>query len=283
MSLIEERNISITARCGILFGGVLNQFGWFFLGFGLIFFWGFATKADFSFIHFQGEVVTVEGIATEWLETNVSINETPVIENRYKFTSEDGIEFEDFSYSTGRSVEVGKPVAVEYPKGKPKYSRIVGMKRQPFGLFVLLVAIFPLAGLVLILAGIKKSRRTLKLLKYGKITTGKLVSKVRTNTQINDQTVYKLTFCFGDEAGNAYDVTERTHRCHLLEDDSEERLLYLSQDPNCATMIDSLCSAVSIDDEGKVTSKAPLKAFCSLLIPLATIWGHGFHIIEMIK
>jgi hypothetical protein len=278
MSVTINRNVATTAKCGVFFGGFLNQFGWSFFGFGLIFFWTFAMNADLSFIHFIGDVVTVKGVATNSFETGASQNKTPVFKNSYKLTTEEGIEFKDSSYSS-RNIRIGETIVIEYPKGKPQYSRIKGMRRQIFGPIVLFVVIFPVAGLVLLFFSIKKSLRALRLLKYGELTKGKFISKEPTNTGINGQNVYKLTFRFMDTVGNEYDVSEETHLPHLLEDNNEKRLLYLKSNPSYAIMLDSLPHSPSIDEYGNVKTSSPIKSILSsIFIPLATIVGHGLYI-----
>lgn len=227
--MINHRNRSIpaTTRLSILFGGGLNQVGWFIFGFGMIFFWGFVMKVDLSFIHFSGEITTVEGVATDSFETGASVNERSVYENHYRFTDNEGLGFNEFSYATGRGIKVGKSVTVEYPVGEPQYSRIKGMRRKAFGPVLLIVAVVPLAGLIIIFFGIRKALRVLTLLRNGELALGTLVSKERTSTQINDAYVYKLTFSFQDSSGIDHEITEKTHQTHLLEDDNEEYLLYL--------------------------------------------------------
>ncbi len=276
MNSAINRDIEFFTKCGVFFGGFQNQLGWFFFGFGLIFFWIFGMNADLSFLRYTGNTITVQGIATDSIETRFSENETPIFENHYKFTTKEGIEFEEFSYSTGQDIQIGKTITVEYPEGKPEYSRIVGMKREIFGTVALFVVIFPIIGLVYIFSNIKKSLRGIKLLKYGRLTKGKLISKTPTNTRINGQTVYKLTFHFQDALGNKFFVSEKTHLLHLLEDTPEKRLLYLQSNPNCATMLDTLPTAPLIDETGNVKSLS-IKLF-PILIPLAIIVGHGSYL-----
>ena len=61
--------------------------------------------------------------------------------------------------------------------------------------------------------------RAIRLFKNGELTKGKLILKVPTNTKINEQTVYKLTFRFKDKLGNEFSVSDKTHLPDLLEYD----------------------------------------------------------------
>lgn len=279
MSIATNRTIPITTKWSILFGGFLNQFGWSFFGFGLIFFWVFAMNADLSCLHFTGKIITVEGIATDSFETRASENDIPVFENHYTFTTQEEVEFEDVSYSTGRALHSGETITIEYPEGKPQYARIKGMRRQIFGPAVLFVVIFPVIGLAFLSVGMKKSLRAIRLFEHGELTTGKLISKVPTQTRINKQTVYKLTFRFTDHLGHECDVSEKTHVPHLLEDETEESLLYLPTNPKYAIMLDSLPSSPSINEEGNIEALPVITSLFRIMIPLMTLVGHGLYLV----
>ena len=280
MSVATHRNIPISTRCSILFGGFKNQFGWAFFGFGLIFFWAFAMNSDLSFLYYTGEMITVEGTATYSIETDATEGNVTVIENHYKYKTEDGLEFEGFSYATGQDIQAGEAIKVEYPEGKPQYSRIKGMRSQIFGPEVLWVVLFPFIGLIFILFGIKRSMRVLRLLKHGELTKGKLISKLRTNTKINGRFVYKLTFRFNDYQGHEFEIREKTRTPHLLQDQGEESLLYLRHKPAYAIMLDSLPSAASINTDGRIESTPFIRLVSRMFIPLLSLVGHGYYIVS---
>jgi len=256
-----------------MFGGFKNQFGWFFLGFGMIFFIAFALNSDWSFIYFQGDIITIEGTASGFVEIDASEGEVPVFENHYYFISDDGVEYEGVSYATGQRVFSGDTVVIEYPEGKPEYSRIKGMRREIFSSLVVWTVIFPLVGLVFILLGLKRSIRALRLLKNGELTTGTLIEKVRTNTKINGQVVYKMTFRYHDDQGNEYEHKERTRTPYFLQDQKKEKLLYLKRKPSYAIMLDSLPSFATINVYGRIESSPILRLMFLLIIPAATIIG----------
>jgi hypothetical protein len=274
-----NRFIPVTTKWGVLFGGFMNQFGWAFFGFGLIFFWIFAMNADLSFLHFSGEIITVEGKVTNSSKTGASVNEIPVYEVHYTFGNGDADAYNGISYSTGRALQSGETVSIEYPEGKPRYSRIKGMRRQLFGPVILFVLIFPVIGLVFIFYGMKKSLQAIRLLQYGRLAKGTLISKVPTRTSINNQIVYNVMFRFTDHLGREWDVSAKTHLPHLLEDEAEERLLYFPANPKNAVMLDSLPSAGLINDDDRI-KELPLKpSLARLIIPLVTIVGHGLYIV----
>jgi len=280
MSVATYRKIPLSTKCSILFGGFANQFGWAFFGFGMIFFWGFAMNSDLSSLYFTGEVITVEGTATRSTEVDASEGNVTVIENQYRFRTEDGVEFEGRSYATGQRIHAGETITIEYPEGKPQYSRIKGMRRHIFSPFVLFVVIFPLVGLIFILLGLKRSIRALRLLKYGEMTKGKLISKVRTNTKINGRPLYKMKFRYKDYMGNEFELTEKTLTPYVLEDQSEENLLYSRHKPAYAAMLDSLPSSASINAYGSIEPSSLVRVIFLMFFPLLTIVGHGIYVVN---
>jgi len=280
MSVSTYRKIPFTTRISILFGGFKSQFGWFFLGFGLVFFWAFAMNSDFSFMQFKGKIITTEGIAIRSQDTDASEGDLQVYENYFRFTADDGLEYEGISYATGQRIITGDTLTIEYPEGKPQYARILGMRMQTFSTVAVWTVLFPLVGLVFILMGTRRSLRALRLLKYGILTKGVLVSKKRTNTKINGRVVFKMTFQFQDEEGSEYTVKERTTMPYNLQDQKEERLLYLKSRPSNAMMLDALPASATINRYGYVEAVPIINVIILLLVPIATIIGHGIYVLN---
>jgi len=262
-----------------MFGGFKSQFGWAFFGFGLIFFWAFAMNADLTEFYFDEDTIETKGVAVRWQGTDASENEVPVYMNYFAFTDEAGIEHEGVSYATGSAVTTGEVLTIEYPEGKPEYARIKGMRNRMFTPFVLFVVIFPLVGLIFILLGIRRSYKALRLLKYGELAKGKLVSKEATNTKINNRTVYRMTFTFRDAQGGEHTVRERTPMPYVLQDDKQETLLYRRSNPGKAIMVDNLPGAVTLDENGRVKAYPIRNAFLLSIFPLSTIIGHGIYLL----
>ena len=277
--------VPVLVRLRVLFGGFINQFGWFFFGFGLIFVWLFTLHADLtSWYHFRGDIRTVEGNVLYNDKTGMSeggskhSDGTPIYATHYAFTTTDNVKYEGISYATGRFHNKGETVTIEYPSGKPKISRIRGMGRKHVGLFGLMPVPLPLIGSCLIIAGLKKGVKANRLLTRGELTTGRLKSKVRTKTQVNDQYVYKLTFEFNTADGATAEAVAKTHNTEVLENETEEPLLYDPLLPSYAIMLDDLPGSPRIDQGGNIKTATPAAAFLSLILPAVTIIGHGTYI-----
>ncbi len=271
------REISFILKIQILFGGFMNQFGWFFFGFGMIFFWVFVMNADLtSWYKFSSSAEIAKGSVVYCNETGMEENESDVYEIAYKFTGPDGNIYEDRSYSTGRSYNEGKTVTIEYPPGNPSISRIKGLRREAFGPMVLFVVIFPFLGICFVIGGIRKGIKANLLLEKGLLAHGNLISKKATNTRINEQMVYKFTFEFDAEDGRKYQVETKTHLTEILEDDDEEKLLYYSENPSFAVMLDDLPGSPKIDSRGNfITSSG--SALVVLIMPGLSVAGHGLY------
>lgn len=114
------RPVPLLVRLRVLFGGFINQFGWFFFGFGLIFVWAFTLKADLtSWYVFRGRLENAEGVITTSRKTNMSVGGSkhsdgmPVYGHSYRFVGPDGIEYKGISYQTGGGLREGQKVTIE--------------------------------------------------------------------------------------------------------------------------------------------------------------------------
>ncbi|UCG49609.1 MAG: DUF3592 domain-containing protein [Phycisphaerales bacterium] len=279
------RHVPLTVRVRLLFGGFRNQFGWILFGFGMVFVWGFALRADLtSWYLFRGRLETCEG--TDTASKKTSFREggskrrrgTPVYANHYSFTDSAGAEHEGVSYKTGVRLNTGDKVTVEYLAARPEISRIKGMRRKPVGLWGLLVVLFPLVGACLVISGIRRGLRAGRLLRHGEQTTGRLKSKTATNTKVNNQRVYKLVFDFEGCDGVRYEASAKTHRPEKLEDERDEPLLYDPMYPSRAVMLDALPGSPRIDQSGSIRAGSPLSVVSCLFIPAATLIGHGVYV-----
>jgi hypothetical protein len=273
------RYVPLGVRLKVLLGGFLNQFGWFFLGFGLIFVWGFTLEADLtSWYVFRGELARAEGTVIESKETNMRVNETQVYEHKYSFIGADGLEYRGASYETGGSLRNGQKVTIEYKQDNPETSRIKGMRRGIIGLFGLMPIIFPAIGLCFIIAGIRKGVKACHLLRDGEQTTGKLKSKNRTGAKVNNQPVYKLTFEFAASDGTSHQAVAKSHRPEVLEDEEHEPLLYDPSRPEYAVMLDDLPGNPRIDSTGGIHAGSAVGALLVLVIPAVTLISHCIYI-----
>jgi hypothetical protein len=281
---IVPRHVPLSVQVAVIFGGVLSQLGWFLFGFGMIFFWIFGANSDIaSLVHFRGNLATAQGEITESWETNFSVGGsddqpgTPVYAHHYTFRPEPGEPRTGISYATGRRLEAGTAVTIEHPVGRPAISRVQGMRTAVLPVWGSFVAIFPVVGLGMLIPGFLRGVRGYWLLKHGQLAIGTLVSKTATATQINDRTVYKMTFEFTASDGTTQLMSTRTHRPERLEDedDGRELVLYRADRPQSAVLLDSLPGEPTLDEHGTIDSPKRARSWLYLVAPTLSILGHG--------
>jgi hypothetical protein len=277
-----KRFVPPTTALAVLFGGFLVQFGAGFFAFGMIFWWIFGAQSDVtSWYQFSGDLTQVRGSALAVEDTGISEGGgedspgTPIYKVSYSFEPKEGGHAAGFCYGTGMYLAPGTPVDVEYAAGDPGTSRIVGSRKRPLDMWGLFVAIFPLIGLALMFFGLRSNARALHLLRLGKQARGRLVSKEPTNTKINNQMVYKLTFEYADEAGETHRMSDRTHHTHLVEDEQTERLFYNPRNPSEGKLVDLLPGRPRVDPDGSI---GWVGAGATALRALLPVGGAALHI-----
>jgi len=271
---VTPRYVPIGVKLRVRFGGFASQFGWLFLGFGLIFVWVFGVDGTVvSVIAWRRDTATAPGVVRACESTGVQENNVTVYRFGYTFTPEGDVERAGTCYATGRQLTPGTAVTVEYVKRDPSFSRIKGMRTSligPWGLFIL---IFPLVGLGFVIVSLVRSRKRLRLLRDGITGVGTLVDRKATHTQINNQTVFKYTYEFTSKDGNTYQAVGRSHLPDIFSEE-DEPLLYDPLNPNYAVMMDNIPGSPRIDEAGNIHTDKPFLSVLVLVIPLATLIAH---------
>jgi len=255
---------------------VINQIGWIFFAFGMIFCWIFLSAADLtSWWRFRSGVRQAIGTVVKCEKTSFSVggsknrSGSPIFANYYTFVGPDGASRSGVSYGVGDCRQ--GYASIEFLEGNPSVSRIAGMTRAPFDLTPIFVVIFPLVGLGLAIGATRAGLRRYRIMKNGRLTLGKLESKKGTNTRINGRTVYRMTFAFAGEDGVRHVATTRTHMPEALEDDQRENMLYDPAAPSDAVMLDALPGRFTTSETGDIIAAGPLGILLAALGPLAAL------------
>lgn len=281
------RSVPLSLRLTLLFGGFKNVFGWFFVGFGLIFVWAFGgSQALHSLAFYSGELASVEGRVTAVVPTNVRINKIPIHAYQYSYRV-DGAEYTGATEYFQGELQPGNSTRIEFPLQNPARSRIAGLDYDAWGVFI--AAPFPLIGLAFVVLGLRHGRKGIRLLRYGRVATGELIKKRDTGTRINDQPVFEYSFRFKAADGYPHIATAKTHDREPLESEDGvpgkgEPLLYNPHKPADAVLLDDLPGAPRIGPTGEILGNAA-GLVLSLLMPGATVLGHvgwALHVLEII-
>ncbi len=279
------RSVPLLVRVQAIFGGFSSQFGWLFFGFGMLFVWIFGLTTVINSTYFWlSSVETAPGTVASIQHTDASENEQPVMANQYIFRVERlEQEFRGESYTTGTQYSVGDDVTIEYVANNPEISRIQGTRAGTFSAWALcIVGIFPLVGLAFIGVSLMQGFTGTRLLKHGKVTTGRLVDKSPTSTRINDQTVYKLTFEFIADDSRRYKASARSHKPHNLQDEAYEQIVYDPHNPANAVLVDNLPGSPDIDEFGEIHAHSAAKSLLVLILPLLVLTVHGTILLFML-
>ncbi|MBI3551800.1 MAG: hypothetical protein HY077_04725 [Elusimicrobia bacterium] len=270
------REVPLSVFIQELLGDFLTQFGFIFIGFGMVFVWIFVAQADFrAWYDFRGPLETAEGRLVSCQRTNFSENNTAVYALSYVFPGPGGVQRSGTSYRLGGCPPAESSAGVEWPAGRSERSRIKGLRTSVMPSFVAFVLIFPLVGLVCAFFGLRSGLKDVALLARGKLASGKLVEKKPTNTKINDRTVYEMVFSFVDDHGLERRASTKTHMPELLEDQERENLLYDPQNPSRMATLDTLPGLIRTGPGGTLEAGNPAKAIGALLLPALTVLGHG--------
>jgi len=276
------RKVPISVRLRVLFGGAINQFGWIFFGFGMIFVWIFAGQADISSIFlFRLETSRTNAIVESVQPTNASENDMLIYEVKYIYFDPFGRQQQGISYTTG-DVGMGGRVIVEFLSAYPQISRVEGMRREIFGPGVVFVIIFPLIGLGILTSGIRYGIKANRLLSQGKIAFGKLNSTEFTGASVNERPILKLTFGFRSEDGLDWEVIAKTHEPEDLQDETEEPLLYDPKNPSYAVLLDDLPGSTEFDASGHLVSTSLKETVKILILPFVALLGNGICLLVLL-
>jgi hypothetical protein len=263
------RSVPVSLTIEALFGTFMSQFGWSFVAFGMVFVWVFdAGGAVAEWISFRGELRTAQGVVTGWSRTSTSVNDQPVYRIAYDFRTPEGLSGSGASFVSGRWLQAGTDVTVEFVDADPALSRITGMRTSIGGGIVILIFIFPGVGAAIAIADLRRRRRALRLLRDGTMTTGVFDTMEATNAKVNEQPVMKLTFRFQDEHGTWHTAEAKTHRPARLRDEARELIVYDPRNPADASVLDELpCQPRVGPDGGLEATASSLPSPVYLLLP----------------
>jgi hypothetical protein len=117
------------------------------------------------------------------------------------------------------------------------------------------------------------------LLKHGEIAAARLTLREPTNTKINDQTVYRMTFDYETKLGDQAQCVVRTHETQRLTDDEWETVLYDPLRPDRGTTLDHLPGSPRIAEDGTISVQNTRRGWLALILPAVTILGHGTYLL----
>ncbi|MCU0431348.1 MAG: hypothetical protein MUF42_15400 [Cytophagaceae bacterium] len=195
---------------------------------------------NFAAMGFSPEAQLYKAKITAIEETNTSVNGRRVMKYEYTWYSQGAQAGNSFSYSNESSLQVGDWTLAERDP-ENKLTRLQGMDFDTApSWFLFIFLIFPIIGGTFLFFAIKKALHQSHLIKHGILAKGKLTRMAPTHTQINNQTVFEVYFEFKSLHGTTTEAMIRTHEVGRVQDEQEELLVYLAEDPTQAYLLDAM-------------------------------------------
>lgn len=259
------RKLPLPVWLKIFTGGILGHIGWIIFFTGTLLSFALQVPATVAeSVAFRRPSTMTAGVIGEVTEANAEVNGQAIFRAEFSFRAGDRT-YPGYSHLRYRP-EPDSPVTVEYLVSNPAVARIEGGSRSLFGSSGLWVLLFPALGLLLLLTRTRAMLRQIRLLHRGLLAHGRLVKKEGTNTSVNEQTVWELTFTFQDRHGTERRTVVRTHEAGALTDDKREPILYLDRKPDVSHALDALPGNARVLPDGQIAFY-PKASFLDYLPP----------------
>ncbi len=230
-----------------LFGRTSFIIGFLFTVIGLSFIVYFSTQLNWNIL-FAGkkDLVATSGFITSLNETQYNVNESPLYEYRYRYYDQSQIPYSGFFLEYANLYEPGQEITIEYLRNSPEVSRFAGKDRQNYEQIMFLAGVGGIIiGLLFLYPSSRRTRRERKIIMLGRPAEGKLVYAEPTNTRINEQPVYKLTYEYHTGRETAQKFSIKSHLIRNISEEQTEILIYDPNNPSRAVVVETLPGPVA--------------------------------------
>ncbi len=267
----------------LLLGTSLARAGWGLVILGALVLAAMAPYTDVVGLLFPGTSARVEGVvqeveATDWQSLEIGAN-GEVFANRFLFKPPGGTSLESVSYSTGRVVEAGQQVTIEYNPMNPFRARIQGQRFRPLGRSSAVLLLPTLVGLVLAGHALFTGHGHARLLERGLATLATLKIRRDLSDRAGRVQHWNLEYGFTTPGGDVAHLVYRTRDASTLADDDEVVVFYDPAQPERGVLFDVLPGRPSVEADGSFQVANPVTAWMSVLpaalaviMTLATGW-----------
>lgn len=217
------------SRFVMIFGALFGTFGLVFVY--LFFPWNFPDEMRLG----SSDAASAQGRVIHTESTNMSINKTRVMRVTYAFLpqgkdkSQEGV-----CFTTGSRWSTGATVTVRYLRDKPEVSCAVGGRLSEGSWFGAITLVFPLVGFGLVYTGKRQRANVLRTLRHGVTTEARVSAIEPTRTQVNKQTVYRISLARSDKPSAPPLVIKRYQRellDRLRNIQKQDQPMYVLVDP----------------------------------------------------
>ncbi|MFB9330286.1 DUF3592 domain-containing protein [Paenibacillus aurantiacus] len=248
----RKRTLSAGTWINLLFGGWLNGTGWTLLIGGLILNALLMPGMDMTFIHADREAVEVKGFV---VDVQVAYymgkkrNKKAVYATEWYSPLPSGKRLEGTSYVGGEQPRRGGDVRIVFPLGHDDEAKIEGSLARPLPPSWLVLLLIPLLGGIIAVVRLRHSCRKAYLLSRGALTQGSLVSKLRTNVQVNESPVYCLTYTYASRSGESFEISVRTGDSARIEGENAAMVAYDPRRPARGLIVSTLPGRTRMESE----------------------------------
>lgn len=200
------------------------------------------TSGDFratfdlqTVLYLRGDLRLGTGSIIDVFEVSSSDDCEPLVGYDYVFNSPIG-DLTWTSYNYGYDYNIGDKVRVEYNPERPYAHRIQGMHTIRDELILVMFLIAAAWIFYNFLNGRKKNR----IIKNGVLTTGKLIDKQITLFTLNGRKQFRMTFSYTTNDQEQHEVTTKTFEPSFLEDEKGEMIIYQTDAPHRAIVLDAI-------------------------------------------
>ena len=268
------RLVPLSTRIGVRFGNYVQQAGWMLIAFSLA---GAATCQPERWVEDlrmdRGKPTTTTGEVVSVRESRFRYQLEPLHLVRFRFQpkGEGDRSLDAECYLPPPPPEVGARVEVEYLGERPVLARIREGRRSPvFGVPYAFI-VFPLTGLIVVLVSMAGARRALRLLVWGRPTSGKVVLRRSTEERTpRGGRTYDYEVSYRDGDGVERTVVFRSPDAALPGEGQAVTVLIDPDRAGEAVVLEALPCGVPVDSTGEIGPIGP-RAWLWAALPAAVV------------
>lgn len=264
------RHLNKFTKITLINGGIFTQMSWGLVGFGMIFFWTFVLQSEAKYLlSFDGNWEETSGVVEEIKKTGAEENNRRIYQYIFTYNA-GGQSLSNSSYSSSNNnIRMHDVVTINYKSGNHQRAKIEGMTSEMFSTWIVLVMIFPILGFLLLIGTLYSGKQMVNLLINGKFIYGTQLSKKDSGSRVNKSIVWSYEFSFMVN-NQSYIAKCKTHKTHLVEDETKELILYMPDNPDNSTVFDAIPGVPNVDSMGKLEA-SPTSNAKYLILPVLAI------------
>lgn len=161
---------------------------------GVAYYFGISSITRSSLIVFDRDLQYTKGSVISISETSFGeggeMTHYPIFEIGFSYHVRN-VTHTNLGYTTSKDIRLGDELNIAYKETNPKISKAATLKASPFGLYVIIGIVLPVAGLILFFKGLRWGNRFVLLLKNGAVVDGQLLTVTESGEDFRHYYVYE--------------------------------------------------------------------------------------------